>query len=446
MSNVLCKPVPQSVAIFGASGHIGGPMARYLQFHAPQVRLRLIGSNADKVEILQENFPGVEVVQANYFDQASLDAAMAGMAGVMVLTTTGLREEPAMTNLVAAVRKAGCLSHMIRVVGVQPDSNPRRIPQALRDYGLGLDIQHPIARQILDEAERPVTYLNVGASYMDNFLRMVPSIQNDLLPWPDRLVPYVDPREVGEAAARLMLSDDARHIGQFYTLNNGDTPLRTSEVAKLMTEVFLRRIHHDGSREALDEYFKPLVEAGLLPPQVPEYLWNFFQYEEANAPVWVPNQFLERVLGRKPTTLRAWLQEHRQRFDQDDAPLQASAERTSATSQAEPVAGTNAMVDGQWECAVSTPVGKEPYLLQVCANPDGTLHGQMTHQRNGSVMPLLEGRFTGNQLAWSMQLLKPIKATLKVEVSVDGDTLQGHARTGLFGKVALRGSKLPASA
>ena len=440
MSHVLCKPVPQSMAIFGASGHIGGPMARYLQFHAPQVRLRLIGSNADKVEILQENFPGVEVVQANYFDQASLDAAMAGMAGVMVLTTTGLREEPAMTNLVAAVRKAGCLTHMIRVVGVQPDSNPRRIPQALRDYGLGLEIQHPIARQILDDAELPVTYLNVGASYMDNFLRMVPSIQNDLLPWPDRLVPYVDPREVGEAAARLMLSDDARHIGQFYTLNNGDTPLRTSEVAQLMTEVFLRRIHHDGSREALDEYFKPLVEAGLLPPQVPEYLWNFFQYEEANAPVWVPSQFLERVLGRKPTTLRAWLQEHRQRFDMDE-PLPQVAASPSDGQGLDRQVGDNSTINGTWECFVSTPVGKEPYELRISTGPGGTLHGDMTHLKNGTVMPLLDGRFSGNQLAWSLQLLKPFKATLKVEVSVEGAALSGHARAGLFGKAAIRGKK-----
>jgi hypothetical protein len=169
-------------------------MATYLRFHAPQVHVRLIGSNADKVEILRENHPGVEVMQANYFDQASLDAAMAGMEGVLVLTTTGLREEPAMSNLVAAIRKADCLTHMIRVVGVQPDSNPRRIPQALRDYNLGLEIQHPIARRVLDDAEMPVTYLNVGASYMDNFLRMVAPIQSNLLPWPDRLVPYVDPR------------------------------------------------------------------------------------------------------------------------------------------------------------------------------------------------------------------------------------------------------------
>jgi len=441
--NSFNKPVPKSVAIFGASGHIGGPMARYLQFHAPQIHLRLIGSCSDKVEMLREDYPGVDVVQANYFDQTSLDAAVAGMEGLMVLTTTGLREEPAMTNLAAAVHKAGCLGHMIRVVGLQPDANPRRIPQALHDFGLGLEIQHPIARRVLDDADMPVTYLNVGASFMDNYLRMIPSLQDSLLPWPDRLIPYVDPREVGEAAARLLLSDDARHIGQFYTLNNGEAPLRTSQVAKMMTEVFLRRIRHDGSREALTEYFRPLLEGAMVPPEVPEYLWNFFQYEEANAPIWVPNQFLERVLERKPTTLRAWFQEHRQRFDVDEAlptPITASDTHghNHGVSRPDEVPST---FDGIWDCTVKTPVGKDPHELHVYSCADGNLRGEMKNLKNGIVMPLQNGRFNGNRLTWSLQLLKPFKVILKVDVGIEGNALNGHASAGLIGKATIFGTK-----
>lgn len=442
--NPFNKSVPKSIAIFGASGHIGGPMARYLQFHAPLIHLRLISSNADKVEMLREDFPGVEVVQANYFDQESLDVAVAGMEGLMVLTTTGLREEPAMTNLVAAIRKSGCLGHMIRVVGLQPDTNPKRIPQALRDFGLGLEVQHPIARRVLDDADMPVTYLNVGASFMDNFLRMIPSLQDNQLPWPDRLVSYVDPREVGEAAARLLLCDDARHVGQFYTLNNGETPLRTSQVAQLMSEVFLRRIRHDGSREALMEYFRPLLEGGMVPPEVPEYLWNFFEYEEANAPIWVPNQFLERVLERKPTTLRAWFQEHRQRFDVDEelaVPITAPESQVGGPGVQPSDETIASVIDGVWDCTVKTPVGKDPHELHVYSCADGSLRGEMKNLKNGIVMPLQNGRFNGARLTWSLQLLKPFKVTLKVEVNIDGRALNGQASAGLIGKAAILGTK-----
>lgn len=320
MTSDFIKRVPRSIAIFGASSHIGGPMARWLRFHAPHVRLRLIGSTPEKVERLREEFPDLDCVQANYLDLPSLESALDGIEGLFVVTQT-VKEAPAMSNLVSAIRKAGCLVHMVRIVGLQPDMNPRRIPQAMRDYGMGLEIQHPIARQVLDDAGMPVTYFNIGASFMDNYLRMATALrETGVLTWTDRSVPYIDPREVGEAAARILLSDDARNVHQFYTLNNGQPAMRAAEVAQLMSDVFLRPIRHDGSKAGFLGIFEPLVAQGLMPAPVPEYLWNMFQYEEANAPVWVANQFLERTLGRPPNTLRSWLQEHRRCFFDDGAP------------------------------------------------------------------------------------------------------------------------------
>jgi uncharacterized protein YbjT (DUF2867 family) len=250
-----------------------------LRFHAPHVRLRLIGSTPEKVERLREEFPDLDCVQANYLDLPSLESALDGIEGLFVVTQM-VKEAPAMGNLVSAIRKAGCLVHMVRIVGLQPDMNPRRIPQAMRDYGMGLEIQHPIARQVLDDAGMPVTYFNIGASFMDNYLRMATALQETgVLTWTDRSVPYIDPREVGEAAARILLSDDARNVHQFYTLNNGQPAMRAAEVAQLMSDVFLRPIRHDGSKAGFLGIFEPLVAQGLMPAPVPEYLWSMFQYE-----------------------------------------------------------------------------------------------------------------------------------------------------------------------
>jgi uncharacterized protein YbjT (DUF2867 family) len=429
------KSVPKRIAIFGASGHIGGPMARYIRYKAPQVQLRLIGSGPQKAESLRDEFPDLEVVQANYYDPVSLDAALAGVEGLMVLTQS-VDEQTAMSNLVAAVRKAGSLVHMIRVVGLQPDMNPRRIPQAMRDFGMGLEIQHPIARRVLDDADMPVTYLNIGASFMDNMLRLaVPVQERHVLPWANRPVPYVDPREVGEAAARLLLSPDSRHIYQFYTVNNGEPPLRASDVADMMSEVLLRKIGHDGSRETFMQGLKPLVEQGLMPAAFPEYLWNMFQYEEAHAPVWVPNQFLERTLGRRPTSMRAWLQEHRQFFISEEVPSQVPAGDAGASQVASSANG----IDGIWDCIVSTPGGKEPHELVMRLTPDGSLCGEMKNVSSGISMPLQNGRASGGKLNWAMQLVKPVKLNLKVEVQVRGHELEGRASAGLLVKVPIRG-------
>jgi uncharacterized protein YbjT (DUF2867 family) len=304
---VNCKPIPRSILVFGATGHIGGPLARFLDREAPQIHLRLASSKPERLDDLRRDFPYAEVVHANYFDLLSLEAAAHGMEGVFVNSTGGTDEQAAMTNVVAALEKAGTAVHVLRLLGLQPEANPRRIPQSLRDAGFGLPIQHPIAKRILDESDLPVTYLNIGATMMDNFFWMKDGLCRERkLIWHDRLIPFIDPRDIAEVAGRLFLSDNHRHIGQFHTLNNGHDLMRFSQVAELMTDVFGEKITHDGSREAFSNAY-----SRQLGP-VHSELWEFFEYERANEVVWARNDFVERTLGRKPHTVREWLQEHAQ--------------------------------------------------------------------------------------------------------------------------------------
>lgn len=298
------KPIPRSVLVFGAANHLGTPLAHYLQQHAPQIRLRLVSTRPEGRETLRRHFPDAEVISANWFDPASLKPAVQGMEGIFINTPGGTDEQPAMTNLVAAIKEAGTAIHILRTLGLQPEASPRRIPEAVRQAFLGLPVQHPIAKRILDESDLPVTYLNLGATFMDNFFWMKAAlVQQRKLIWHNRLIAFIDPREVGEAAARLLLCDNHRHIGQFHTLNNGHDLLRFSDVAQLMSEVFGETITYDGSKAAFFDAYAPMGELRQL-------LWDFFEYERANEVVWAPNNFLERTLGRKPITVRQWLEEH----------------------------------------------------------------------------------------------------------------------------------------
>lgn len=228
-------------------------------------------------------------------------------------------EKLAMANLVKAIRKSGTMRHMVRLVGLQPDTNNARIPQALLDHGKGIEIQHQIARQVLDDAQMPVTYLNSGASFMDNMLKAASQIKEGVIIWPSRVVPYIDPRDIGEAAAKILLSEDARHIHQFYTMNNGEDPLDMDEVANIFQDVLLRPVRADYAEESVSAFFQARKETGTEPSEgFFDYFSEFIRYEQANEPIWVPNKFLERTLGRKPTSLRAWVMEHRHHFEPDD--------------------------------------------------------------------------------------------------------------------------------
>lgn len=302
------KRLPRSILIFGASGRIGGPMAEYLTTTEPAVQLRLVSSSTAKLEALRQKFPKAEVIACDYMDTPSLEAAVADMEGIFCTTPTLLDEKTAMGNMVAAIEKAGCLVHMIRQLGLTPEMSHTRLPRELVEKGVGLPIQHPIARSILDEAGLPVTFLNTGASFMDNFiLRMRPGLRRERkLIWPERKVPYIDPAEVGEIAARLLLSNDRRHIGIFHTVNNGTDFLQFSEIAQLMSSLWGETITYDGSKDGFFSEYGDKIDAQTL-----AFLWNFFGYERSVEVAWAPNQCAEIILGRKPRTLSQWLSENR---------------------------------------------------------------------------------------------------------------------------------------
>ena len=305
--NVRGKLVPRSILIFGAAGHIGKPLAQFLHKEAPQIQLRVATSKPERVDDLRREFPYAEAVHANYFDLASLESATQGVEGLFVNPSGGTDERPAMTNLVTAVKKSDTATQILRTLGMQPEANLRRIPQSIRDAYCELPIQHPIAKQVLDESDLPVTYLNFGATFMDNLLSMKEGLRRERkLIWHNRLIPFIDPRDIAEVAGCLFLSSNHKHIGQFHTLNNGHDLMRFSDVAELMSEVFGEKITHDGSKESfLKAYSDRFGPFGAN-------LWDFFEYEMENEVVWARNDFVERTLGRKPLTLREWLAEHAQ--------------------------------------------------------------------------------------------------------------------------------------
>ncbi|WP_313802195.1 NmrA family NAD(P)-binding protein [Sphingobium sp.] len=317
------KKIPASIAIFGASGHIGKPMARWLSYHAPDISLRLITSNPQKVADLQKAFPAAEVMVANYYDQSSLVPAVRGMEGLFVNTPGGTDETAAMGNLVAAIGDGADLVHLVRQLSAYPSPNPRRVPEYAVGSGRGIETQHPIAARILHDSELPVTYLNIGASFMDNFFVM-PMLSPGKLTWPSRRVPFIDPRDIGEAAARILIDGNARHIHQFHTLNNGHDSLVMEDIVKMMSDTLLMDIEYDSSLEGLRKVFEPAVQAGKAPPTMPDMLWNFFRYEDENDVAWSMNDCLERILGRQPVTMRSWLREHQDALRQRLQPVSAA--------------------------------------------------------------------------------------------------------------------------
>jgi uncharacterized protein YbjT (DUF2867 family) len=298
--------------VFGASGRIGGPLARFARFHAPDVKLRLATSTSAKAAQLEAEFPDAEVVGADYLDADSLTAALSGAEAVFLVTPDFLDEVAAMENFVAAFERAGSVRHVVRILGDLPNMTLERISDALH-FRKGTAVQHFAARQVLEGAKLPVTYVNSAAYYMDDYLYWTAAVRRSgrlLMPY-DRVVAYIDPRELGEVAGRILLSGDPRHIDQHYNIDNGQDLIRFEEATRMLAEVLRQEI------EYVDDPDVFLAEAGpryveLFGEGGDRYYMECFRFEQENQFAFRRTDFAESVLGRKPKTLRAWFEEHRE--------------------------------------------------------------------------------------------------------------------------------------
>lgn len=302
------KPIPKNILIFGAANHIGRPMAEFLSKEAPQIQLRLVSSKEDTAEQLKKDFPNAEVVIADFLDLPSMEAAVDGMEGIYACTPMmlALQGSDITNNFISAVKKSDTAVHIVRQLGFQPEYNQSMLPDTLKTLMGGEYTDIPIKRE-LDKSGLPITYLNFGATFMDNIiLQLGKGIREQRkMIWHHRKVPFIDPRDIGEVAARLLLSDNHRHIGVLHTLNNGNDCLRYSDVAEMMSEIYDEPIEFVCDKEAFMEEYLPIFGPGA------QVLWHFFEFEGSIEVGWALNDFGERILGRKPTTVKEWLTEHR---------------------------------------------------------------------------------------------------------------------------------------
>ncbi|MGW0036509.1 NmrA family NAD(P)-binding protein [Gordonia sp. NPDC003376] len=311
----LPKQALNRVLVFGANNHIGGPCAELIARTSPTTSLRLVTSKPEVIPVLQAKFPGAEVVLADYLDLPSLVTAFDEVDGCFVVTPDFMDEQTAMTNVVAAARHHGRLRHLVRLVADPIGMTLDRVPKALIEFdGGGTAVQHLKARAVLDSSGLPITYINNAAYFMDNFLTFFAApiqLHRTLVVPRNRRMAFLDTTDTGECAASILLSDNARHIGQIYHLDNGHDVMRFDEVAQLATEVLGVPIEYDGTDEAFERHCGDGLRAYIGSDDAVEYYLHYFQFEQDNETVWRKSDIVEYLTGRRARRLEEWLTAHR---------------------------------------------------------------------------------------------------------------------------------------
>jgi hypothetical protein len=94
--------------------------------------------------------------------------------------------------------------------------------------------------------------------------------------------------------------------------------------------------------------------------------------------------------------------------------------------------------DGTWNLTMQTPMGERRSTLTL-STAGGSLTGKQ--EAEGNTTDIAEGSVNGNDLSWKVSITNPMPLTLTFNGTVDGNSLNGTADTGMFGSFPFEGTR-----
>jgi hypothetical protein len=88
-----------------------------------------------------------------------------------------------------------------------------------------------------------------------------------------------------------------------------------------------------------------------------------------------------------------------------------------------------ANIDGVWDTVIKTPMGEQTAKMTITSSGDtfsGTSEGSMGN------IEVKDGKIDGDTLTWSMDITSPMPMTANGTVTIDGDSLSGEVKAGMF--------------
>ena len=272
--------------VTGATGNVGGELARALAEAGQQVRaLTRSGSGKPLPD-------GVAQATGDLNQPASLRAALTGVRGLFLYP--GYQD---LAGTLAEARQAG-VRHVVLLSGSSAASG---------------DLGNAVSRYMIESEtavrDSGLTWTILRAfGFMSNTLQWIPQLQaGDLVRAPFAGVPVavIDPVDIAAAAAAALTSP--RHEGRVYTLS-GPEALRPADRTRILGEVLGRDLRFEAQPD--DE-----ARAEMSASMPAAYVAAFFDFyvtgtlDESGV-----RPDVAEVTSRAPRTFRQWAQAHAEQF------------------------------------------------------------------------------------------------------------------------------------
>ena len=280
------------ILVTAATGQVGSATLNVLAAAGAKVRALVRDPSTSSAP------EGVEVVQGDFDDDASMAKALKGVAVMLLAGRDSPDSVSQHRRVLAQVRQAG-VRHVVKLsaIGASPES-----PIALmRDH-------HKVDEEVR-KGPAGWTFLKPHL-YMQNLLRAANAVRGEgtlAAPMGPGRFPLVDTRDVGAAAAMVLL-DPAAHAGKEYALT-GPVAASYEEVAKALTMI----TDHAVTYEAItpQEFEDRLRRAGIPGWRAYDLAHIALAYGASEN---IVSPDLATLLGRRPRSLSEFLEEHRHAY------------------------------------------------------------------------------------------------------------------------------------
>jgi len=278
------------ILVTGATGGLGHETIDCLLTTTPATEIAALVRDANKATDLVQQ--GVDVRQADYFDYPALVQAFRGIEKVLLVSAVAFTDRLSQhRNVIDAAKEAG-VKHLF-YTSIQRSS----------DFVMPEVTESDLATEAYLKASGLVYTILKNGYYFEGLGYLigteVPAAELRV-PAGEGRIAFVKRTELAAVTAALLTSEG--HDNQEYTLA-GSEAYSFHDVARELSELAGRPITYQSSEPA--PYIAQKVAAGF-----PDFVANFFAQWAAAAQHGMlasPHDTVERLLGRKPMSLREYL-------------------------------------------------------------------------------------------------------------------------------------------
>jgi uncharacterized protein YbjT (DUF2867 family) len=281
------------ILLTGITGNNGGATANALLEKG--VKFRALVRDMDKASAWADK--GVELVQGDLNDPASVTAALEGIDRAVLVLSNGQDQERLEGSFIETAKKAG-LPWILKLSS----------PEAVRGTVSPSPLAHIAAEDAIKESGMNWTFVR-PSFFMQNFRGAVPQAKASgimAMPMGTGTAVLTDCADAGAFIAHVLTDENpARHYGQCYDITGPDGIMTFADIAQAIGEVIGKEVKYvDADPKAYQEKLRPFVTSDWHSNAVAHL---FSEIADGTTPGVATNTF-EEVMGRPGTSFKTFLQ------------------------------------------------------------------------------------------------------------------------------------------